>query len=91
MRPKTKSDARKTAVRYPQHGFAKIADACQFLAIGRTTLFKLMKRGRIETIRLDDSNSHRRIPWPALWAYKTQIDAKLSKAGGGTSEYVAPK
>jgi hypothetical protein len=29
MRPKTKSDARKTAVRYPQHGFAKIADACQ--------------------------------------------------------------
>ncbi|MCY2966571.1 MAG: hypothetical protein NT069_23570 [Planctomycetota bacterium] len=86
MRAKPKSKIGKSAVRYPREGFARIDSACEFLQVGRTTLFRLMAKGTIQTVRLDAS-SHRRIPWPALWEFKT----KLIKAGGGTAEYVDPK
>ena len=85
VRAKTRTKPTKSTVRYPRDGFARVAHACQFLQVGRTTLFRLMAAGAIQTVRFTGS-SHRRIPWSSLWEFQERI----TKAGNGTAQYVEP-
>jgi excisionase family DNA binding protein len=50
----------------PITGYARVADACQFLAISRATLYRLMDEGELAFAKF---GYIRRIPWAALHEY----------------------
>ena len=78
---------------YPREGYAKTKDACKFLNISRTTLFRYMDLGMIPTIRINEISSHRRIPWAGLWQFsekKVALEKRLEHAGNGCTQFAAP-
>jgi excisionase family DNA binding protein len=44
---------------------AKIAEAAEFLSVGKTTIYDAIKCGRLPVVRV---MTDQRIPWPALLA-----------------------
>lgn len=64
-RPRVSAEE-KTRRLFPQHGAATIADACDFLRCGKSTVYELLKLGRLKKVPLI---KEARIPWSSLWAY----------------------
>ena len=54
---------RQPPTTWPKEGLAKIEDACQFLAVGRSTVYDAIKAGRLPAVSV---MTDCRIPWPAL-------------------------
>lgn len=65
----------------PVDGLARIPEAAEFLSVGRTTLYALMKCG---SLAWQTVGTERRIPWPALHQFvadnATAPDAIRQKA-----------
>jgi excisionase family DNA binding protein len=48
-------------------GFATVAEAARYLAVGRVTIYAMMNRGQLKSVVLPGTTC-RRIPWTALEA-----------------------
>ena len=65
------------------NGFATIPDAARFLAVSRSTIYKLMYGGDLHSKKIGRS---RRIPWASLRSYAEQDwVAELQYGGNATS------
>lgn len=63
-------------VTYPREGLARVREAAEFLKIGLTLCYSLIKDGKLETTPVGNEY---RIKWPSLWAFYETGDGRLVK------------
>jgi excisionase family DNA binding protein len=57
---------RKSPKTFPTTGAATVADACDFLRCGKSTVYLMVAKGKL---RKQELISEIRIPWSSLWEY----------------------
>lgn len=63
MKAKKKVPPTKRRAVYPREGMASIEDAVEFLQIGRSKIYEMIKEGVVSTV---DLCGVKRLPWPTL-------------------------
>ena len=66
IRPARHGERRKSPKVYPREGLAKVIEAARFLNCQKTTVYAMIKEGKLQTVSI---RREMRIPWHMLWAY----------------------
>lgn len=59
-----------------RHGLATYQQACEFLQVGRTTLYAMIRDNELASTKIRNA---RRIPWSALYAISDAAEGQVSQ------------